>query len=231
MLPKKPSNPDFMARTTFFRKPTGSFLMSSMAAVALAMMLPSSSDGKFISSRISRTTTWMTTLTNSTIRPSGSPNAATMRSNVSIGASRLSRDTVSQMARNVPVIRSQEMFEPGHRRLDRRGRVADDARLRELVVHRLAAGQQRDEALDQVLGRARDGLAGERVPFQDHGEQVEAGDLVRVLAGPAQQRLLDQLQDLEQDRGGERADVLQQRERAVGQRREVLDEVAAGSPG
>ena len=54
MLPKKPSKPAFMAATMFFRKPTGSFLMSSMAAVALAMMLPSSSDGKFISSQDQR---------------------------------------------------------------------------------------------------------------------------------------------------------------------------------
>ena len=110
MLSKKPVNPGFIAASMFFRKPTGSRLMSSMAAVALAMMLPSSSDGKFISSRISVTTTWMTTPTNSTSRASGSPNGATMRSNASIGTSRLSSVSVFQIPRNVPVIRSQEML-------------------------------------------------------------------------------------------------------------------------
>ena len=53
MLSKKPVKPAFSAATMFMRKPTGSRLMSSIADVALAMMLASSSDGKFISRRTS----------------------------------------------------------------------------------------------------------------------------------------------------------------------------------
>ena len=68
MLSKKPMKPAFTASSMLSRKPTGSRLMSSIACIALVMMLPSSSVGKFISRRISVTTTSMTTPTNSMSR-------------------------------------------------------------------------------------------------------------------------------------------------------------------
>ncbi len=61
MLSKKPVKPSLIASTMFMRKPTGSRLMSAIACIALVMTLASSSDGKFISRRISVTTTSITT--------------------------------------------------------------------------------------------------------------------------------------------------------------------------
>jgi hypothetical protein len=86
-------------------------------------------------------------------------------------------------------------------------RLGDHARLGELLVGRLAARQQRDEPLDEVLGRPRHRLAGERVLPEDHRQQVEARDRVRVLAEPAEQRVLDQLEDLAITVAGEVADA------------------------
>ena len=57
MLSKNPVKPSLIASTMFRRKPTGSRLMSAIAWIALLITLASRSDGKFISRRISVTTT------------------------------------------------------------------------------------------------------------------------------------------------------------------------------
>ena len=83
--------------------------------------------------------------------------------NAPIGSSRSSSDSVSQMPEEHARDQLERDAERRHRRLDAGRGLADDARLGELLVGRLAAGQQRDEPADEVLGGQRDLLAGERV--------------------------------------------------------------------
>ena len=106
MFEKNAMNPAFSASTRFLRKPIGSRVMSPIAAATLAMTLPSSSDGKFISARTSSMTTWTTTGTNCASRHSGSPNAASTRTNAASGSSRSSSVSEFQMPRNVLVTSS-----------------------------------------------------------------------------------------------------------------------------
>ena len=68
MLSKNRLKPCFIASTTFSRNSTGSRLMSSIADIAWLRMCPKISGGKFISRRISSTTTWITTAANRMIR-------------------------------------------------------------------------------------------------------------------------------------------------------------------
>ena len=166
------------------------------------------------------------------IRPSGSPNC--VDDPVERG------DRREQVLERQPVPDRREGagdqvpgdVQPGHLALDPAGGVGDHAGLGELVVDRLAVRQQGDEALDQVRRRcARPFSSVNGLRSRITVSRWKPGSLVRVLGEPAQQRLLDQLEDLADHRLGEGPELAQQRERPVDQRRQVVDQVAAGSSG
>ena len=139
-----------------------------------------------------------------------------IRSNAPIGSSRSSSDSVSQTPRKVPVTSSPARCRASAiARLDPRRGLGDRRPTR-----RAARRSPRRPGISVMKPRIRfSAVRGTRSPVngllsEDHRQQVEAGDPVRVLAEPAEQRVLDQLEDLGDHRRGEVGDAADEPERA-----------------